>query len=236
MIKTVLFDLDGTLLPMDQDVFTQGYFRLLSASLAPHGYNAKELVAAVWKSTAAMVANDGSKPNCEAFWTEFQNIFGEKVESDIPYFDAFYDKAFDGTREFCGFNKHAAEVVSYIKSKGGRTVLATNPIFPAVATLKRARWAGLDPDDFELVTTYENTGYCKPNPDYYRDILERTGATAETALMVGNDAHEDAAAQSAGLDVFLLTDCLINRTGVDIDKYPHGSFDALEKYLKENMS
>ena len=28
MIKTILFDLDGTLLPMDQDVFTKSYFRL----------------------------------------------------------------------------------------------------------------------------------------------------------------------------------------------------------------
>ena len=26
MVKAVLFDLDGTLLPMDQDEFTKGYF------------------------------------------------------------------------------------------------------------------------------------------------------------------------------------------------------------------
>ena len=29
MVKAVLFDLDGTLLPMDQDEFTKGYFKLL---------------------------------------------------------------------------------------------------------------------------------------------------------------------------------------------------------------
>ncbi|MDE7283511.1 MAG: hypothetical protein K2N85_08020 [Lachnospiraceae bacterium] len=28
-IKLVLFDLDGTLLPMNQDEFTKGYFKLL---------------------------------------------------------------------------------------------------------------------------------------------------------------------------------------------------------------
>lgn len=29
-ITTVLFDLDGTLLPMDNDEFTKGYFKLLA--------------------------------------------------------------------------------------------------------------------------------------------------------------------------------------------------------------
>ena len=33
--KTVLFDLDGTLLPMDQDALTTGYFTLLVQKLAP---------------------------------------------------------------------------------------------------------------------------------------------------------------------------------------------------------
>ena len=29
-VKAVLFDLDGTLLPMDQDLFTKTYFKLLA--------------------------------------------------------------------------------------------------------------------------------------------------------------------------------------------------------------
>ena len=37
-IKAVLFDLDGTLLPMDQDVFIKAYFGGLVKALAPHGY------------------------------------------------------------------------------------------------------------------------------------------------------------------------------------------------------
>ncbi|MGN0509940.1 MAG: hypothetical protein ACI4GE_00095 [Lachnospiraceae bacterium] len=37
-LTTVLFDLDGTLLPMDNDAFTKGYFKILAAKLAPHGY------------------------------------------------------------------------------------------------------------------------------------------------------------------------------------------------------
>ena len=51
-------------------------------------------------------------------------------------------------------------------------------------------WAGLKPEDFELYTTYENTGYCKPNPKYYQDILERLDLTAQECMMVGNDIYE----------------------------------------------
>ena len=34
-LDTVLFDLDGTLLPMDQDVFIKAYFGRLARKLAP---------------------------------------------------------------------------------------------------------------------------------------------------------------------------------------------------------
>ena len=33
-IKAVLFDLDGTLLPMDQDIFVKSYFGLLAKKLS----------------------------------------------------------------------------------------------------------------------------------------------------------------------------------------------------------
>ena len=113
-----------------------------------------------------------------------------------------------------------------------RVILATNPIFPAVATRARIRWAGLDESDFEFVTSYENSCHCKPNPEYYRDILNRLGIDPEGCLMVGNDAVEDTAAKKLGMDVFLLTDCLINK-GVDITGYPQGSFDDLMAYIEK---
>ena len=37
-VKTILFDLDGTLLPMDQDIFVKDYFGRLAKKLAPIGY------------------------------------------------------------------------------------------------------------------------------------------------------------------------------------------------------
>ncbi len=230
-LTAVLFDLDGTLLPMDQDVFTRTYFKLLAAKLVSHDYEPGKLVDSIWAGTKAMVENDGSCPNEEAFWKRFTQIYGEKVREDLPLFLDFYQNEFNQAKQVCGRNPAAAQLIGRLKESVHRLVLATNPIFPTVATENRIRWAGLEPSDFEWYTTYENIGHCKPNPDYYRDILERLGCAAEECLMVGNDTEEDMIAETLGMHVFLLTDCLINRDGADISRYPHGSFDRLEEML-----
>ena len=230
-ITTVLFDLDGTLLPMDNEEFTKAYFKLLAKKLVPYGYEAGQLVDAIWAGTAAMVKNDGSQSNEAAFWKKFASICGEKVFADKPLFDEFYLKEFQEAKGICGRNPKAALTVQRAKEMGLRVALATNPIFPKVATESRIRWAGLEPEDFELYTSYENIGYCKPNPDYYREIVKRLGVEPEQCLMVGNDVSEDMVAETVGMKVFLLTDCLINKEQKDINQYRRGSFDQILKRL-----
>lgn len=231
-IQVVLFDLDGTLLPMDQNVFVKYYFGLLAKHLAPYGYESEALIQAIWEGTAAMVKNSGESSNEAIFWRSFATRFGEKAKDDEPYFDAFYREHFDKVSLSCGKNERAAEVIALCKEKGLRIVLATNPIFPAIATEKRIGWAGLKKEDFELVTTYENSHSCKPNPMYYTEILQKIGVNAENCLMVGNDVTEDMVAESLGMQVFLLTDCIINKKGIDIARYPHGGFDELTALIQ----
>lgn len=236
-LTTVLFDLDGTLLPMDQEAFTTGYFKLLTKKLAPHGYEPKSLVDAIWVGTAAMVKNDGSCTNEQAFWEKFSAIYGaEKALADQPLFEDFYANEFSAARETCGFNAAAAETVRRLKARGVRVALATNPIFPRIATEQRIRWAGLAPEDFALYTTYENSTFCKPNPAYYLEVARTLHVQPEECLMVGNDATEDLAAREAGMDVFLLTDCLINTKNRDISACPRGDFAALNAYLDETLN
>lgn len=234
-LTTILFDLDGTLLPMDQDEFVKGYFGLLAKKLAPHGYDAKQLVNAIWSGTAAMVQNDGTATNEEVFWQKFVALYGNKALEDKPLFEEFYANEFQQAKAVCGYDERAAQTVRQLKALGLRMALATNPIFPGIATESRIRWAGLEPADFELYTTYENSRHCKPNPAYYADILTRLGLQPEECLMVGNDVSEDMVAQGLGINVFLLTDCVINKNNADISKYPHGSFEQLLAYVKEAL-
>lgn len=230
-IKTILFDLDGTLLPMDQDVFVKSYFKRLAKKLAPLGYEPQQLIDSIWKGTAAMIRNDGSCTNEEAFWRVFAQIFGEGCLKDMPVFDEYYHHEFQEAAADCGHDPRAARCIAKLKQKGYRLALATNPIFPAIATESRMRWAGLNQGDFELYTTYENSCYCKPNPDYYRAILKQLNVQPEECLMVGNDVDDDMVASELGMQVFLLTDCLINKRGVDISQYPNGSFDELMAFI-----
>lgn len=233
--KAILFDLDGTLLPMDQDVFAHAYMKGLAAKVAPLGYDPKKLVETIWAGTVAMMKNDGKCTNEAVFWDYFCGVFGEDARKDEPVFEDFYRNEFQLVRNSCGYQEKSARLIARIRELGFTVVLATNPLFPAIATQSRIRWAGMEPEDFAFVTTYENSSYCKPNPDYYREILNKMDLDPKECVMVGNDVGEDMIAEKLGMKVFLLTDCLINRDNKDISAYPQGSFDALEAFV-ENLA
>ncbi|MBR5538489.1 MAG: HAD family hydrolase [Clostridia bacterium] len=208
--EAVLFDLDGTLLPMDYDGFIKGYLGLLCQKVGYLGYGAKELVGAMWQGVGAMVKNDGTMTNCDAFWKAFAGVFGDKVYEDIPVFDKFYTEEFHGAKAFTGENPLALKAVELARKAADKVVLATNPIFPSQATSSRLSWIGLSYGDFDFVTDYYNSGYCKPSPKYYVDIAQKMGVDATKCLMVGNNTEEDiVAAAAAGMDTYLITDCLL---------------------------
>lgn len=231
--KAILFDLDGTLLPMDQDVFIKAYFGGLVKTLVPHGYAPDAVVNSIWAGTKAMIRNDGTKTNESAFWNCFCGILGPEARNTEPILEHFYETDFQKVQNVCGFAPESAQIVHWLKAQGYRVILATNPIFPAIATHSRIRWAGLTPEDFELVTTYENCCYSKPHPAYYQQILATAGLAPEECVMVGNDVGDDMAAESLGCKVFLLTNDLINSQNADISRWPNGGFAELRQFLSE---
>ena len=235
MLKVIMFDLDGTLLPMEQELFTNCYFSAIAEKMSSFGYEPKKLTETIWHGTKAMVSNDGSRLNRVVFWETFSEVYPEKVKTDMEFFDAFYYDEFDKVKVSCGYNIKAAQLISKLKSLGIRLALATNPIFPSIATEKRVMWAGLDISDFEIYTTYDNSYYTKPNLNYYNDIINKLGVLPNEVLMVGNDVDEDMIAEKLGICVFLLTDNLINRKNTDISRYPKGSFDDLEEFIIERI-
>lgn len=234
-IKAILFDLDGTLLPMDQETFLKAYIGGLAKAAEPHGYEPMTITSSILAGTTAMLKNDGEKTNEAVFWDALAKIYGEAVRKDIHIFDEFYQTDFQKIKDVCGFAPQAATVISKIKEKGLRVALATTPLFPTIATESRIRWAGLDPNDFEMFTTYETSKYSKPNLNYYKEVLSELELEPEECLMVGNDAADDMVVTKLGMDAFLLTDCLINTKNQDISIYPQGGFDELMSYI-ENLN
>ena len=209
MITTVLFDLDGTLLPFEQDDFVKIYFSELCRKLAPMGYEPQHTVKSVWGGTKAMVMNDGSRLNSEAFWETF-NAMNPGLPDARPACDEFY------THEF----EKAKASLKYI--------------FPLDGVRTRMAWVNLAPEDFGLVTWYDNSTFCKPNPKYYQEILGKIGAAPEECIMVGNSVSEDMSAGTLGMDVFLANEFVENPDSRDYSGYRQGSLDDAERYILEN--
>ncbi|MCR5652415.1 MAG: HAD family hydrolase [Ruminococcus sp.] len=234
MIKAVLFDLDGTMLPMDQDKFVKTYFSELCGRFCPElKMDDKSLIKAVWKATGAMIKNDRTDLNIKVFWKTFAEICGKDILKYKDNFDDFYIKEFNKCKKECGYNPAVRETIKVLSNKGYTIVAATNPIFPSVATHNRLGWAGVNKDDFALVTTYENSSSCKPNPEYFTEIAEKINLNPEQCLMVGNDVDEDMiSASSVGMDVFFVKDCMINRGDKDYSQYKQGSFKDFLDYTR----
>ncbi|MBD5153484.1 MAG: HAD family hydrolase [Oscillibacter sp.] len=231
MLNTILFDLDGTLAPFMQDEFVHAYFKLLVQRLTPMGYDGKKLIDALWKGVAAMIQNGGEQTNRQVFWEVFTGELGIQALALESILDDFYTREFDGARVVLRENADRSSLIRSLREKGYGLVLATNPIFPASAIETRLGWVGLAGSDFDYVTTYENSRRSKPNPGYYRDILAQIGKEGENCLMIGNNPVDDMAAREAGLEVYLVTDCIENPDGLPVDGFPHGSFREMEAVL-----
>ncbi len=210
--KAILFDMDGTLLPMDLDAFFRGYMAELANAMAFTGVPENELIAAVWNGTKQMVKNDGKTTNREVFWKCFSKELSLKTEEVEPITVEFYANDFHKTKAFVGENPNAVAAIKLARDVAEQVILATNPLFPMVAQEARMSWVGLCGEDFEFVTSYENSHFSKPNPEYYLEICRRQGLKPEECLMIGNDEAEDMmAAAATGMEVFWVTDWAIDR-------------------------
>jgi len=233
MIEAILFDLDGTLLPMDQEVFIKTYFGELTKKMAAYGCEPELLIKWVWAGTEAMVKNNGGKTNRELFFEVFTEVSGLDADVYEPIFDRFYVEEFDSVKRILGASFGQKEMIAALKAKNYKVVLATAPVFPKAAVETRLGWIGMKTADFDHITTYENCHYCKPNTAYYNEIFETINSPAEKCLMIGNNAREDMSAAKLGAETFLLTDYLEKTNCEEADLYRYGSTAELLAFLEE---
>ena len=231
MITTVLTDLDGTLLPFEQDDFIKLYFKGLCKKLAPLGYEPDSTVKSVWAGTKSMITNDGSRLNSEAFWETF-NAMNPGLPDARPLCDDFYCNEFDSVKQCLKYIPDRKPLINSLKAAGLRVVLATNPIFPLVGVSTRLGWIGLSAEDFELVTCYDNSSFCKPNLRYYEEILAKIGARPEECVMLGNSIPEDMTAQKLGISVFLVNEFVEDPDKLGCSGYPQGNMEQAAEFAK----
>jgi FMN phosphatase YigB (HAD superfamily) len=205
MLKAVFFDLDGTLLYMDEPKFLEIYFRAMGRWIAENGLDADRLIEGTKVGTRAMFKNDGSATNEEVFFKGFEEYLGEVTKRDIEVLDTYYDSAFEETFAACKPNPYSRGIVKACREMGLKVILSTNPLFPRVATLKRMALSGLAESDFDLVTAYENSSFCKPNPRYFHEIMKKFNLKADEVIVFGNNTYDDGeCALMAGLRCYII--------------------------------
>ena len=191
MIKAIFFDLDGTLLPMDEGKFEKIYFGSLCQHLVPYGYNPQQVLTSILTGVEAMMRNESGLSNEDIFWLTFNKCIGRDCTGDKPIFEEYYKTKFSQTKDACGYTTFSKEIVDFCRKNFDILVLSTNPLFPSIATETRMGYVGLKPSDLDFVTTYENFGYCKPNPKYFIELMKKFNLKPEEVLVIGNNTLED---------------------------------------------
>jgi FMN phosphatase YigB (HAD superfamily) len=205
MSFTLLFDLDGTLLDTNLDVFMPAYFQALSEHLAEHALPTVMLRALIAGVNRMNESEDPDQTLEEIFDSHFYPQLGVSKHELLHIINGFYEEVFPRLAEYTLPRPEAVPLIDWASSCGYRIAIATDPLFPRKATEHRLRWAGFDPKRFELVSTFEHFHFTKKYPAYYAEVLGRLGWPEGSILMVGNDIDRDLLpAHRLGLKTFLV--------------------------------
>ena len=191
MSLTFLLDLDDTLLDTHLDTFMPAYFQALTAHLAKHSAPSTMLRALL---TGVNLMNENEDPTStleEIFDADFYSQLGFSKQDMVHIIEQFYDDVFPTLAQHTRQRPDAVPFIEWASACGYRIAIATDPLFPRKATYHRLRWAGFDPERFELVSTFEHFHFTKANPAYYAEVLGRLGWPEGPVLMVGNEPARD---------------------------------------------
>lgn len=232
--KLIMSDLDNTLLPIyTQDRFVEIWFRDISEKFRSYGLDPVLAASGVNQGIRAMLYNESGRKNIEIFYEEVEKISGySRGQIEPPTLD-YYTSTFENVYDITLPNPYAVRIAELMKEKATYTAVATMPVFTIEAVSMRMAWVGITPGMFDHVTTADTSCYCKPNPLYFQEILDRFGVSAGETLMIGNDVREDMQpCRTLGIDAFLVTNHMITHD-MPYDEYRQGTYEELVAFLEK---
>lgn len=205
MSLTLLLDLDDTLLDTNLETFVPAYFQALSAHLAEQSVPSETVRALLAGLYLMNESEDPTRTLEEVFENDFYPKLGVSKQDLLHIQEEFYDLIFPGLAGHTRRRSEAVPLIEWAFSCGYRIAIATDPFFPRKATYHRLRWAGFDPERFELISSFEHFHFSKTHPAYYAEVLGRLGWPEGPVLMVGNDIVRDLIpAHRLGLKTFFI--------------------------------
>ncbi len=235
-IQAVLFDLDGTLVDVDMELFVPGYLRRLTEQMSDH-VNPIRATQVLHQAVAAMFANTDASRTLESILFEvLQAELALLPERYTACLDRFCQDDLESLRPLVTGHPLSSQLIESSLAQGWKIVLATNPIFPRVVVDARLTWGELDGEAFHHVTAYETAHFCKPSPLFFEEILDLLQVPAETCLMVGNDTLHDLSASRVGMQTCLLTPWSIKRPGTCFKADWQGNHEELLSLIESEES
>jgi len=227
---TVLFDLDGTLLNVDMHRFVPIYLTCLAQSIAMEVDSEQFVQVMIKRTMERLRSDDGSQTNEEFFLSAAEHDLNISADLFLQGLETFYREHMGKLQPLITRLPIARQLIQSCKKKGLEVVIATNPVFPRPLVDARLHWAGIGDCDYRLVTSSENSRYCKPNPNYFTSILSVIGRQPQSCLMVGNDTEHDLSASAVGMTTYLVDTWMIER-GSDFEPDFRGSHSDLYDFI-----
>lgn len=207
------FDLDGTLLQVDMQRFIPDYVEGLArvcADLAERHRFSEVVLKATW----GLLQNDrGEYSNQQLFHSVIERHLAISPDLFNQRLQRYCLEQLPALAPLITPHPLVPRILRGCFERGLKVVIATNPVFPRSLIEARLVWGEMAGFAFDLITSYENSRYCKPHPGYFEDILQTLDLAPEHCLMVGNDTQHDLAAQQTGMATFLLDTWKVDRGG-----------------------
>lgn len=231
-LRGLLFDLDGTLLRVEMQRFIPAYLDDLALQFSDSV--AKDRFSRVARQAVhvLLARGDEQRTNRERYVTVIETQLGIPVSLFEERLAVWLEEGLPSLAHHIAPIAGSRPLLDHCFSLGVPVVLATNPVFPRTMIEARLAWAGLDDYPFDLITSYENTRFCKPQPEYFKDVLDNCELKPQDCLMVGNDTEHDLAAAAVGIPTFLVDTFMVDRLEGDFSSDYRGSLDDLFALLR----
>ena len=211
MEKTVIFDLDGTLIDTEKY-----YFAKWKEAMAHFGYHMTDEEAYSVRSLGMPYAPE-----------HFKKLYGEDFDSDKvhTYRRKLTDQVLDeGPIEA---KPGAEELLKYLREKGVRTAIATaGGVERSSSLLKRV---GLY-DYLDRIVSARQVSYGKPAPDVYLYACRQLHVQPQDCFAVEDSPNGIHSAYSAGCKVFMVPD--LTQPDAELEKFIYKKVESLIELKK----
>ena len=234
-IKTVLIDMDGTLLNMGESAFENEYIKRMVIFLEQrYPGKGKDLVKAVGYGGEMMKHSDGGRTNYDVFWESFEKASGYTREEIEPVITVYYQTDYTHIGDDYVPDQDMQNAVRLLQEKGYELIVATTPVVPLIANQERVRWSGLADIPWKDITSFETYNYSKPNLNYYQQICDKYNLNPAECMMIGDSLIKDFPSTELGMDFFLI----LNADSPEAEQNfagKKGDRKALLEYVQNNM-